>query len=171
MKLFKTAAVCAALSLASWPAAAEPTVSMIEVQADLGAYENSNAMEYWPSLEADIALEIAKLVAVDETAEAPRMRVELNKVAVNGETFLPDGGEFNELEGTIVLLDSLNETTNTNVDGTSGTAERSFPLAVSAVTADVVVPEGVIVIPPSQDEFYRVLVEGFAAEAVKKIEG
>lgn len=171
MKYFRTAALCSVLAFAAWPATAEDkSLSHIDVKVDLSAYADSNAMEYWPSLQADIAQEIAARVTLDDTSDAPRVRVEINKVAINGETYLPEGGEFNQLEGTVQVLESLNEGSNTAVDEDTGKSLQSFPLVVSALSSDTPAPEGVIVLPPSKDDFYNALVTGYAAETVKHID-
>jgi hypothetical protein len=170
MKPLKTAAIWAAVALIASPVLAQDkVVSSVEVKADLSAYENSNALEYWPSLETDLSQRIAEKISIDDTSEAPRMRVEINKIAINGETLLPDTGEFNQLEGTVTLMESLNETSSTKVDGTTGTALQSFPLVLNAVSANTAVPEGVILIPPSKDDFYAALVDAYATEAIKQI--
>lgn len=171
MHLMKTTALCALMGLTALPLPAqEKALSEIDVIADLSSYQNANALDYWPSIEADIETEIQKLVSIDDGGEAPRMRVELSKIAVNGSTLLPTTGEFNELEGTVVLFEGLSEDANTEVDGDTGKAEQSFPLSVSAYPVGVEAPEGVIVLPPAKDDFYEALVAGFAREAVRFVD-
>ena len=113
--------------------AQDVTLSRIEVQTDLSAYEDSNASEFWPSLEADLGRAIASVVTVDETAPAPAIRVEINKIAISGSPILPDTGEFNEMEGTVAVFRGLEEdvTSGSQEDATPNEIERSFPIKVS----------------------------------------
>ncbi|MDM8164457.1 hypothetical protein [Roseovarius sp.] len=152
--------------------AQDVTLSRIEVQTDLSAYEGSNASEFWPSLEADLGRAIASVVTVDETAPAPAIRVEINKIAISGSPILPDTGEFNEMEGTVAVFRGLEEdvTSGSQEDATPNEIERSFPIKVSAVTGEAIVPEGYIAIPPSDGDFYAAMIGGFALETVERLD-
>ena len=165
----------AAVMLFTTPLAAQAqdvTLSRIDVQTDLSAYADSNASQFWPSLEADLGRAIASLVEVDETAEAPAIRVEINKIAISGNTVLPDTGEFNEMEGTIAVFRGLEEdvTSGSPEDATPNEIERSFPIKVSAVTGEMIVPEDYIAVPPSNEDFYAAMVGGFPLETVERLD-
>ncbi|WP_371224633.1 hypothetical protein [Roseovarius sp. 2305UL8-3] len=171
MKPIKTLALCSALALSSTAVvAANMELSDIEVKTDLSAYENSSALDYWPTLEADIAQEISEKVAIDDLSDAPSIRVEINKVAVNGETILADDGEFNQLEGTVVVMESLNAGTNAKADSEPGRILQSFAVGVSATTPDIVLPEGWVLLPATKDDFYNAMVEGYVDTALEQIE-
>ena len=152
--------------------AQDVTLSRVDVQTDLSAYADSNASQFWPSLEADLGRAIASLVTIDETAEAPAIRVEINKIAISGNTVLPASGEFNEMEGTIAVFRGLEEdvTSGSPEDATPNEIERSVPIKVSAVTGEMIVPEGYIAVPPSDDDFYAAMIGGFALETVDRLD-
>lgn len=174
MKHYVLSAAAAAL-LFTTPAAVlaqDVTLSRIDVQSDLSAYEDSNASEFWPSLEADLGRAIASIVTIDETAEAPAIRVEINKIAISGSSVLPETGEFNQMEGTVVVFRGLEEdvTSGSRDDDTPNEIERSFPIKVSAVTGEAVVPEGYTAIPPSNEDFYAAMIGGFALETVERLD-
>lgn len=173
MKLFLTTALCTGMTLAvAAPLAAmEKTVSDVEVKANLSAFKDNNVLEYWPTLEEDIAAAIASQLTVDDDADAPRISVEINKVAINGSTILPDTGEFNQLEGTVTTFEGLNQTLTTSADvETADDLIGSYALRMSAVAGDTDVPEGWIVVQPSQDDFYDALINAYAATIVERIE-
>ena len=91
MKLLWSTAICAGLALGIAPVSAqEKTLSNVEVKSDLSAFEDSNALEFWPDLTQDLGKAIATHVNIDDQAEAPRMVVEINKIAINGEPVLPE---------------------------------------------------------------------------------
>lgn len=172
MKLFTTLALTASTALISLPALASNTMlSGVKVEANLSSYANNNALEYWPTLEQDLGQAIAEKVQFDDTAKAPSIHVEINKVAVDGDTILPDSGEFNQLEGTVKVFEGLNaDATSSEVANSSGAIKGSFPLRLSAQTAEGTPPEGWTLVPPSKDDFYNAMVEAFADEIVDRIE-
>ncbi|GGO60364.1 hypothetical protein SAMN05444398_11123 [Roseovarius pacificus] len=171
MKRLLSTTFCAGLALAAVAAplvAEEKTLSAVEVKTDLSAFENSNALEFWPTLSEDIGQAIASELTIDDQSKEPRIVVSINKVAINGETTLPDTGEFNQLEGTVTMFPARgadnSETSN------SSSATGSYALKVSATSGEVDVPENWIVIPPSQDDFYEALTNAYAMEVVERIE-
>lgn len=171
MKRLLSATFCAGLALtavAAPLAAEEKTLSDVEVKTDLSAFENSNALEFWPTLSEDIGEAIASELTIDDQSGEPRIVVAINKVAINGETTLPDTGEFNQLEGTITTFPARGAA-NTET-GDSSSATGSYALKVSATSGEVDVPENWIVIPPSQGDFYEALTNAYAMEVVEQIE-
>ncbi|WP_320178677.1 hypothetical protein [Roseovarius pacificus] len=171
MKRLLSTTFCAGLALtavAAPLAAEEKTLSDVEVKTDLSAFENSNALEFWPTLSEDIGEAIASQLTIDDQSGEPRIVVAINKVAINGETTLPDTGEFNQLEGTITTFPAKGAA-NTET-GDSSSATGSYALKVSATSGEVDVPENWIVIPPSQDDFYEALTNAYAKEVVERIE-
>ena len=154
MKMLKSFAFCSALALAL-------TATVV--------YE-SNALEYWPTLDADIAQSIIDKVVMDDRSDAPRVRVEVSKIAVDGDTMFSDDSNFNQLEGTVVVMDSLNDGVIANSDEGNSEILQSFSVGVSATSPDIEVPEGWVVLSASDDEFYEAMVEGFANAALERID-
>lgn len=170
MKLLWSTALCAGLALGAAPLSAqEKTLSDVDVTSDLSAFEESNALEFWPDLTDDLGKAIASHVNIDEQAEAPRMVVEINKVAIDGEPVLPDSGEFNQIEGTVAMHPSRKAGSNTETDAELPPM-GSYALTVSAKAAEGEAPEGWVVIPPSEGDFYNVLINAYAMEVVERIE-
>ena len=168
MKLLKIAALCTTTTLGSMALAGDVSVFDVEVKTDLSSFSDANAMTYWPNLGDDMLAAIRQNLTVSGDDEDPMIRVEINKVAVDGDTILPDSGEFNELEGTVSVYPGA---TNDNAEVDQGNVkEQSFPIYLSAVTGDMVVPEGWSLVAPSQDKFYNEMVNGFARVVVDNIE-
>ncbi|MEB8386759.1 hypothetical protein OO012_05915 [Rhodobacteraceae bacterium KMM 6894] len=173
MKLLWTTAICTGLALGAGPLAAmEKTVSGVEVIVNLSAFEDSNALDYWPKLEDDLEQAIAGQVDLDDGADAPRITVEINKIAIDGDTVLPDSGEFNQMEGTVTTRAGLNQivTSSAEAAATPDAVIGSYPLQMTAVTGDKTAPEGWIVIAPSQDDFYNALLGAYAMSVVERID-
>lgn len=177
MKFLLSTALWTGMTLAAAGplSAADKTLSGVEVDANLSAIEGNNALDYWPTLEDDIAKAIAEKVTVDDEADAPRLAVEINKVAIDGDTVLPDTGEFNELHGTVTTFTGLNDP----VTGAVTEPERepdpdallgSYALQLTATADESAVPEGWVRIAPSQDDFYNALVDGYATAVVERLE-
>ncbi|WP_306115549.1 MULTISPECIES: hypothetical protein [unclassified Roseovarius] len=171
MKLLKTTALLCATALVSTPAlAADTELSNVEVVVDLSAIDGSNALSYWPDLEKDLAAALTERAAVDPVSEAPRIRVEINKISVDGDTLLADSGEFNRMEGTVVIYESLNSDGST-VKTTGDERLNSFPVRLSAQTADTPIEEGwTMYVPPSKDKFYSVMVDTYADTVLERVE-
>ncbi|MEX1234621.1 MAG: hypothetical protein WEB56_06505 [Roseovarius sp.] len=172
MKHLWTTALCTSLALtfAGPLAAMDKTVSAVEVKADMSAYEDSNVLKYWPTLENDLATAIGSKLTVDDNADAPRLTVEINKVAIDGDTFLPDSGEFNQLEGTVVMHQGSNSVNSGLNTDTQDEQTGGYPLRMTAVTGSDDAPEGWIVIDPSQGDFYDALINAYADTVVERIE-
>ncbi|MGX0978252.1 hypothetical protein ACSSVY_003992 [Roseovarius sp. MBR-51] len=174
MKLLLSTALCTGMTLAAvGPVMAmDKTLSAVDVKVDLSAYEDSNVLKYWPTLEADLATAIASKVTVEDSADAPRVVVEINKVAIDGSTLLPDTGEFNQLEGTISTFEGINDAVSVSADSLENPDEQigSYALQMSAVSGDAPAPEGWVTIEPSQDDFYNALVDAYAATVVERLD-
>lgn len=135
-------------------------VSEIKVLTSYASAEDSNAQALFPEITDDIKLAIAELVPLSNNAADPIIRVDIRKVALNGDTLLPDSKEFNQLEGVVAIE------TNTGEGG------RTFPVRIHAQMDETAVPEGYVVIAPSFDDFYKAMVAAFAenvAEGLAKI--
>jgi len=172
MKLLKTTALCSILALvAAGPLAAlEKTVSGLEVTSNLTAYEDNNVLKFWPSLDEDLATAIASKLTVDDKADAPRISVEINKVAIDGDTVLPDSGEFNQLEGTVTTHQGINSAVSSSETGTADGMSGSYALRMTATSAEREVPDDWVIVAPSQENFYNALVDAYATNIVERIE-
>ena len=102
MKIFSTmkkltlATTVSLMALSGAVAAKEmPLVSEIDVSASYNAAQDTNAQEMFPEITSDIALAIADLVPQSDDGADPIIKVDIRKVALNGDTVLPDSKEFN----------------------------------------------------------------------------
>lgn len=172
MNLLKITTLCSvfALSAAGPLAAMDKTLSGIEVKANLTAYEDNNVLKFWPTLEEDITTAIASQVTVNDGADAPRISVEINKVAIDGDTILPDSGEFNQLEGTVTTHEGNNNVDSVSKGQTQDALIGSYALRMSAVSGEREMPRGWVVVAPSQDDFYNALIDAYASAIVERIE-
>lgn len=171
MKLLQTTALCLTALLAAPAAHAEMVaLSDLEVRTDLSDFENSNAMDYWPDLAADLGLAIGERVDLSGDAEYPSVVVEVIKIAVDGNVVLPDTGEFNELQGIVKVFPG--ETVETTGQNNRGVDEpvQNYPILLRAVAGDATPVEGWVTIPPSQDDFYNAMINAFAAEVVENMD-
>ena len=121
-------------------------------------------------MEEDITTAIAAQVTVDDAADAPRISVQINKVAIDGDTVLPDSGEFNQLEGTVTTHEAKNEASSNAEAQDPGAPIGSYALKMTAVSGEQVVPDGWITVAPSQDDFYNALITAYATTIVERIE-
>lgn len=162
--------ITTALATTAW-AAQDVSLYDVEVRAELNDFADSNALTYWPDLEADLQKAIIERVNLSGDDADPRVEVEISKVSVDGDTYLPDSGEFNQLEGVVKVYEGESPVTvqgqvNAEVDNPIST----YPLRLSAQAGDTAAPEGFVVIPPSQDDFYTAMVQAFAETVVEDID-
>lgn len=172
MKLLQTTILCSVFALAAAGplAAMEKTLSGVKVHSNLSAYEEANVLKYWPTLDEDIATAIASKVNIDDGADAPRISVEINKVAIDGDTVLPDSGEFNQIEGTVTTHEGKNSTASQSEGEAEDAQIGSYALRMTAVSEERETPDGWVTVRASQDDFYNTLVNGYATEIVERIE-
>ncbi|MDC0737253.1 hypothetical protein N6L24_03100 [Cognatishimia sp. SS12] len=172
MKIFRTTALAlVTAAVATTAYAYDGTVAEIDVKTELSDFANSNALEYWPDLEKDLSIALANRLKLEDVPNGDRLVVTISDINLNGNPTLPQTGEFNQLEGAVVLYDYGDETRDADDNGsTTIIAERSFPLRLSAVAGDVIAPADTIVIPPSKDDFYTALVNGFADATVDNLD-
>ena len=62
---------------------------------------DTNAQALFPQITNDMKLAIANLVPQSDDASDPIIHVDIRKIALNGDTILPESAEFNELEGVV----------------------------------------------------------------------
>ena len=122
-------------------------------------------------MDKDLGQAIAERVKFDDSAKAPRVRVEINRIAIDGDTILSDSGEFNQLEGTVRVYKGLSaDNASPEVASSNDEAVRSFPFRLKAETAEGEAPEGWVLVAPSKDDFYTVLVNAYADGVVERLE-
>lgn len=159
LKKLSLAAGVSLLALTSYANAADlPPISSIDVGTTYAAATDANAAEKFPDITTDLQEAIAERVPTSSDAADSRIKVELRKVSLNGNTMLNDAGEFNELEGVVSI----------EAEGSS-TGSRSFPVSIAALSADTQAPEGTYVIQPSTDDFYNVMIGAFADRVAEEL--
>jgi hypothetical protein len=134
-----------------------PRVSDIMVTASYNAAEDSNAAEMFPEITADVKQAVAERVPLSDDGADPIINIDIRKIALNGDTVLPDSTEFNEMEGVVSI--------NTEVGG----GGQSFAVNVTAVSGDASAPEGYIMLLPSTDDFYGAMIDGFAENVADRL--
>lgn len=168
----RTAAVAAILSVmpASTLVAAVDTVAKVDVTVDISAVSNAEAAKYWANLETDLenalAARLVDRLATEEVVpdeqgriDGAQIRVDIREVelasAFDRELNLGDA----VLVGQVTIVD---DTDNTNADG--------YELQVSLENAQVVVPEGmVVVLSTDTSGAYTRLVDAFANGVVTRL--
>ncbi|MFD2739385.1 hypothetical protein ACFSUD_07395 [Sulfitobacter aestuarii] len=151
-KKLTLAAGVSLLALSSTAIAQEEVrISDIDVEASYSAAPDSNAAEAFPQIADDIRAAIAERVPTSSDAADPTIRVDIRKLSLDGTTMFPADSEFNEIEGVVAI---------TSPDGDIGSV--SFPVHVGATTQVDPLPEGFVLLTPSTDDFYAVMVNGFA---------
>lgn len=152
MRKLGLAAGVSLIALTGYASAAElPPISEIDVGTTYAAATDTNAAEKFPEIATDLQTAIAERVPTSDDAADLRIRVDIRKVSLNGDTMLNDAGEFNELEGVVSIEDP-----------TTSSSNRAFPVDIAALAADTPVPEGTYVIEPSTEQFYDVMIAAFA---------
>lgn len=172
MKMLRITTLCSILALvATGPLAAmEKTLSGVEVKSDLSSYEDNNVLKFWPTLDEDLATSIASKLNIDEKSDAPRISVEINKVSIDGDTVLPDSGEFNTLEGTVTTHTGASETVSGSQDEATDVQTGGYPLRMTAISGEHDLSDDWVTVAPSQDNFYTALIDAYAAAIVERVE-
>lgn len=159
MKELTLAATVSAIALAgATTASTMPDVSEIDVTASYDAAQDTNAADLFPEITNDIKLAIAERVPQSNDAADPIINVDIRKIALNGDTMLPNSAEFNELEGVV------------SISTESGVGGQSFPVNITAVMDETAIPAGYVAVPPSLDDFYGAMVAGFADNVADGLE-
>ncbi len=125
--------------------------SEIDVELSISAAQDANAMTVYPQITADLQAAISDRVMGSDDASKPTIRVDIRKISLNGNTMLDNTKTFNEIEGVVSISDE---------NGSIGA--QSFPVNVIATAPTQAVPEGYIAVPPSDADFYVVMINSFA---------
>ncbi|NUH65515.1 hypothetical protein HTT03_09475 [Sulfitobacter sp. S0837] len=156
------AAGVSAIALGGAASADDPIqISGINVETSVSAAAESNGIQFYPDLAEDVRAEVAKRVPLSSDGADPEINIGIRKIALNGATMLGDDRLFNQLEGVVDITSPTGENSG-----------RSFSVKVAAASADQIVPEGYVAVPPSEADFYAAMVSTFAdvvAEGLAKV--
>lgn len=157
---FRALLLAGGLAMTTIPAYAadDATVNDIDVSVEVEGVEGSNALSYYPGLEADLQKAVASRVPVSDDPNGYDVKVTIQKISLDGDTILPDSAEFNEMEGVVFYSSPL-----------TNEAPQSFTIQIAAVSGDKVLPPGYIAVSPSTEDFYVAMVEAFANSVGEKL--
>jgi hypothetical protein len=156
--LLATSVSIAALSTAAY-ANEEIAFSEIKVEAVLDAAENTNALEVFPEIVTDLEQAIASRVKTGSDAGLPTIKIDVRQISLNGNPMLTSIEGFNEISGVVAISDDNNSI-----------GAQSFAVNVAAYPAEQVIPEGYVVVAPSEEDFYNAMILGFADVVVQQVE-
>lgn len=172
--MFNIRNAAAAATLALIPAgvvlAAVDTVAKVDVSVDISAVSNAEAAKYWANLETDLenalAARLVDRLPVEEVKPDDQGRLDGAQIIVDiREVELASAFDRELNLGDAVLVGQVtikDDTDNTNADG--------YELQVSLENAQVVVPEGMMVVLSTDTSgAYTRLVEAFAEGVVRRL--
>lgn len=158
--IFATGFALAGALAASTTAFAEDQnmIDTVKVEADLGDINQANALNYWPSIEEDLAKVIEAQAGPLVSDAGYDVTVVLKELSLSGSKLLTGNGEFNRLEGWVYF----------RPDG-ENVAQDQHNIIIDAKTGTV--PDSAIgVIVPGKPEFYAAVLEGFADATLKQLQ-
>jgi hypothetical protein len=167
----RTLALGAVLALAAAPVLATvEKVARIDAQVDLSAVQNEQAASFWANLEADLENAIAARLTDRLVAEEAKPDEDGK---IDGTQIVVDVREVelaNALERELNLGDAVLVGQVTIKDDTELSNSDGYELSVSLENAQVVVPEGMmVVLSTDTTEAYTRLVETFADGVVSRL--
>ena len=146
-----------ALSIATVAPAQDVKFADIDVTVELSDVENANALDYWPTIEADMEKVMTDRVASMYSPDGLDIDVSVTEVSLSGSTLLKDQGEFNTLQGWVYVRDENN-----------GNLVDNFKINLRAETGQVGLQDGQIKLPEMQ-AFYDALLTAFADKTVERV--
>ena len=153
--MLKTATAAIALTLVS----AVPGLSLdrpfpvsgVEVATDLDGVAVSDVTNFYPAFNEDLEKAIWAEVENPQTGGSRGFNIDVKVTSIElDDAAMGPAGEFNEMTGIVTY-------TFDGADQASGT----FPIEVKATAGDA--PAGVIVVAPSEADYYRAMVMAFAS--------
>ncbi|NNE89700.1 MAG: hypothetical protein HKN27_16655 [Silicimonas sp.] len=147
----------AALSMATIATAQDVKFADIDVTVELRDVENANALDYWPTIEADMEKVMTDRVASMYAPDGLDIDVSVTEVSLSGSTLLKEQGEFNTLQGWVYVRDENN-----------GNLVDNFKINLRAETGQVGLQDGQIKLPEMQ-AFYDALLGAFADKTVERV--
>lgn len=157
MKNLMLLTTAAAISMATIATAQDVSFADIDVTVELGDVENANALDYWPSIEADMEKVMTERVSTFYAPDGVDIDVSVTEVSLSGSKLLSDGGEFNTLQGWVYVRDENN-----------GNLLDTFHINLRAETGTVGWQDGAVKLPEMQ-AFYDTLIEAFAEKTVEGV--
>lgn len=157
MKNLMLLTTAAAISMATFATAQDVSVADIDVTVELGDVENANALDYWPSIEADMEKVMTDRVSAFYAPDGVDIDVSVTEVSLSGSKLLSDDGEFNTLQGWVYVRDENN-----------GNLLDTFHINLRAETGMVGWQDGAVKLPEMQ-AFYDTLIEAFAEKTVEGV--
>ncbi|WP_299736363.1 hypothetical protein [uncultured Roseobacter sp.] len=154
----KTTALVVSVGAAAFMASgatAGQGISSIDVKAQVGAPQGSNALDLYPTIADDLTREILSRVDTTNDPEGGVISVKIKRLSLDGDTILPDSAEFNELEGFL------------SYEG--GSRDFVEMIRLSARTDEQAVPEGFVSVAPSNADFYDAMLAAFADRIVELV--
>ncbi|MEO9822923.1 MAG: hypothetical protein ABJF50_00715 [Paracoccaceae bacterium] len=158
MKNLMLLTTTAAISLASFASAQEVSISDIDVTVELKDVENANALDYWPTIEADMEKVMNERVSSVYAPDGVDIDVSVTEVSLSGSKLLENGGEFNTLHGWIYVRDENN-----------GNLMDTYNIKLRAETGSVGWQDGAVKLPEMQ-AFYDALLEAFADKTMARVQ-
>ena len=135
-----------------------PPVAEVKVEVSVEAAQDTNAARVYDTITTDLAQAITERVTLGTGDDTYDIKVDIRKVALDGDTLLPDAQEFNELEG-VVVFDGPN----------TAKGNETLPIRISAMTSDTPAPAGTIQVKPGTDDFYDAMIAGFADNVAEQL--
>ncbi|MBK0328592.1 hypothetical protein I5535_14980 [Rhodobacteraceae bacterium F11138] len=131
--------------------AEEAVVKEVTAKVGIESTQDANVLDYYPQMQADLEAAIRERVPVADDPAGYVVDVILQDVSLNGDSMLPSSMEFNQMEGVVTITSPATNAT-----------PQTVPINLRAMAADGTAPEGFIVVPPSEADFYRALIASFA---------
>ncbi len=157
--LFATGFALAGAIAASTVAFAEDgnMLKKVEVKAELDDMKGANALEYWPTIESDLAKVIEAEAGSKVSEEGYDVVVSLKEVSLSGSELLTGEGEFNTLSGWVYFIPSGEQV-----------AQDQQDIIIKAVTAPVP-DDAIAVVVPGKPVFYQAMLDGFAISTIDRL--
>ena len=158
--LIRTTALVATMATA---AGASTMVQEIDVDADVSALNNTEAVAVWTELEADLetalAAKLVNQIAKEEMEDAAEVDIEIDTVALASSFETEMGIADSVLEGDV------------SVDLPGSQYDQRYTLTVTAEQANIYYPEGtdVTTLNVGSDVFYTAMVDAFATHVAEKL--
>jgi len=158
--LIRTTALVTAMATA---AGATTMVQEIDVNADVSALSNSEAVAVWTDLEADLetalAAKLVNQIAEEEMENAAEIDIDVDTVAL-----------ASSFETEIGIADSVLEG-DVSVDLPGSQYDQRYTLTVTAEQANIYYPEGTdaTTLNAGSDVFYTAMVDAFATHVAEKL--
>ena len=147
--------------------AADPKVADIDVSVEFAA-NDANALEFYPTLEADLETKIAESLAPMMDDNGGRIEVIVKDLSVDGSAILNGEGEFNTLSGGLFFYapnpDPSSEASNVTpaTSTVNVVAVPEYPASTDAMGPSYVMA-------PSDGTVYDVMIDKFAEVVAERL--